>query len=224
MALPTEKPSNPLGSLAVNAKSIVSSLLGLSLLVVAALACPSAQAFPRPNILQRDWQYQFTYQRPKPISVRNTQGVVEWYWYMPYKVVNVTGEERLFIPSITIATEEGDIITAGKGVPAIVFVKIKAELGNTLLQSPAQVVGKFLTGEDFAKESVAIWPAFGHDISRMSIFIGGISGETHEEHDPVSGDKVLMNKTLMINFEFPGKPASPQQQAVMSRGDQWIVR
>jgi hypothetical protein len=208
----------------VNAKSILSSLVCFGLVLAAALACPRAQAYPEPNILQRDWQYEFTYRTPKPISVKNTQGVIEWYWYMPYKVVNNTGEERLFIPSITIATEEGDIISAGKGVPAIVFVKIKAELGNSLLQSPAQVVGKFLTGEDFAKESVAIWPAFKHDISRMSIFIGGISGETHEEHNPVTGDKVLMNKTFMINLEFPGKPTSPQVQAVVPKGDQWIVR
>ena len=55
-----------------------------------------------------------------------------------------TDEDLLFIPEITVANDTGDIINAGENVPPTVFPAIKKRLGNPLLLSPVEVVGKQL--------------------------------------------------------------------------------
>jgi hypothetical protein len=208
----------------INAKAVVVVLLAAAGLALTLGAPRRAQAYPEPSLLQRDWQFDFKYDTPKPIAVRDLNGVVRWYWYMSYKVVNDTGAERLFIPEITVATEEGDIIRAGRGVPAVVFARIRDREGGRLLESPSSVVGRILRGQDNARESVAVWPAFNHDVTNVSIFVGGLSGEARDLRHPVTGETVLVNKTFMIDFDFPGNPTSPQYQRVAPKGDRWIMR
>ncbi len=181
-------------------------------------------AYPVPSLVPKSWQLTFTHATPRAIAVRGLNGQVHWYWYMTYKVVNHTGQDQLFVPDITIASDRGDIVTAGKNVPVDVFQTIKKETGNTLLESPALVVGKLLQGEDFAKESVAIWPALDHHVAHISIFVAGLSGETATVKDPVTGQKVMLVKTLMLNYDTPGQTSSPQFKPVVPAGQQWVMR
>lgn len=204
-------------------------LLAASLLLIQALGLPTpvptASAYPQPAGVPRAWQFDFTSQPPKPIAYTDLTGQIHWYWYLPYKLVNHTGRERIFIPEITVATDAGDIVAAGRGVPPQVFDAVKRRLGNDLLEPPDQMIGRtVLQGEDHAGESVAIWRDFKHDVAQLSIFIEGLSGETTRIPHPVTGEPVLMRKTLMLSYDLPGQPPSPQQQQVIETGRAWIMR
>ncbi len=190
------------------------------------LACGtlSALGFPEPHIVPQSWQLDLTYQTPRLISIEGIGGRPQWFWYMTYKVVNNTGRERLFIPEVTIATDAGDIISAGTDVPATVFTAIRQKLDNPLLESSIDVVGKLLQGEDLAKETVAIWPAFDHDVDQVNIFITGVSGETAIIQHPRTGETLTLRKTLMLRYATPGTDVPPRDQDIQPAGEQWVMR
>ncbi len=174
-----------------------------------------AQAYPEPAIVSPSWALDFTFDTPRPIAFTDVDGSTRWYWYMTYKVVNNTDEDRLLVPEITIATDTGQILPANHGVPATVFNQIKQQEGNPLLESPMEVVGEILQGEDYAKESVAIWPAFVDDVDQVTVFVAGLSGENTTIQDPATGEPVLLRRTTMLIFDTPGNhPVNPQKQPI----------
>src|SRR5690349_8636231 len=99
-----------------------------------------AYAFPEPAPFPVSWEYEFAHGKPTAIAVRGADRKYHWYWYMTYTVTNRTGDDRLFIPEVSVATDKDDAVTPGKGVPANVFAAVKEKLGNPLLTSPTQVV------------------------------------------------------------------------------------
>ncbi len=203
-------------------------------LVLIGLACllpmpAPVTAAPEPSLVPKSWQLDFSADAPRAIAVKNLRGKYEWFWYVTYKVVNNTDRERLFTPEIVIGTDKGDIAAAGRNVPTRVFDAIKKKVGNRLLESPTQVVGRLLRGEDHAKESVAIWPAFKHNVDRISVYVGGLSGETAvvktpDPEDPSKTKEFVLAKTLEMKYSFPGSPLSPQDQAVITGQKKWIMR
>ncbi|MCX5659410.1 MAG: hypothetical protein NTW19_06755 [Planctomycetota bacterium] len=157
-----------------------SSILAVAMATLfLAAAAPRAEAkgFPEPAPFPITWEFEFTHVKPLPIAVKGEDGHYHWYWFMSYKVVNRTGEDRLFIPDVVVTSDRGDIVTANKNLPANVYVAVKTRIGNSLIQTPNQTVGPLLQGEDYAKESVIIWPDFGHDVDHLNIMIAGLSGE-----------------------------------------------
>ena len=148
-------------------------------------------AAPEPELAPRSWQFEFEAAVPRPIAVQDVDGQFRWYWFVAYKVVNRTGRDNQFLPKITIATDQGDIVEANRHVPTRVFAAIKQQLGNRLLASPIKVVGKLNQGPDHGKESVAIWPAFARDVDAVDIFVSGLSGETAQVLDPRTGEPVM---------------------------------
>lgn len=207
-------------------RSLPTVTLLAALAALLLVAMPTAKAYPEPNPASTTWKLDFTWEKPRPIVIRDIEGVYRWYWYMPYKVVNKTGQEVLFIPQVHIATDTGSIIEAGKNIPASLFPKIKEQLNNPLLDSPTQVVGPLLQGEDYARESVFIWPADAEqeDPAQMSVFIAGLSGDTQAIVDPETGEKILLRRTLMLNYELPGNAPTPQNQAVVFKESQEVMR
>ncbi len=201
----------------------------LTVLAAALLAIPvlRAMAFPEPSIVRRSWEFEIDFGRPKPVSIRDITGEHRWYWYLTYQIENDTGQERLFIPEITVATDQGDIIVAGQNVPPSVFDVIKERERNPLLLSPIQIVGRVLQGTDFVREGVAIWPAFDKPVDYMDVFFSGVSGETAvidlpgEEEEK---EQVVVRKTLMIKYHMPGSRVHPQQQTIEPLGQEWVMR
>jgi hypothetical protein len=184
-------------------------------------------AFAEPALVTKSWQLEFTFQDPRPIAVRGIDRRVRWYWYIPYKIVNNSGQEQFFVPEFTVATNRGDIITAGRGIPPHVFTAVKKQLGNRLLENPLQISGRILLGEDHAKESVAIWPVFEHDVDYLSIFVAGLSGESAIIKHPLTGKDVPLRKTMMLNYHTPGSRApsvNPQEQTVRLLKKTWVMR
>lgn len=203
---------------------VVPGLLSVVVVLAGLLAAQKASAYAEPAIISPSWNLTFTYQKPQAISFTKADGSIAWYWFMPYKVVNNTGEDRLFVPEFTIATNRGQILHAGRNVPPGVYDAIAQRLGNKLLMSPLDVVGKLLQGPDYARESVAIWPAFEHNVDAMAIFVTGLSGETQTVANPLTGKPVLMHRTLMLQYKLPGNPLTPQTQPVVLERQRDVMR
>jgi len=183
-------------------------------------------AYPTPAIVSEAWELDFEYQAPRLIAVPDIHGETRWYWFMTYMVENQTGAPRLFVPEVTIATDAGHILTAGKDVPPSVFRAVKERVDNPLLRDPVQVVGKLLEGEDQARESVAIWPWDPDaDVDQMRIFVGGLSGENQVIPHPLNPDEqVVTTKQKMITYRVPGTNVHPQDQDILPRGEDWVMR
>lgn len=177
--------------------------------------------YPEPSVSSRAWRFDFTHDGPKAIYVKQ-----RWYWYMTYKVTNNTGTERVFVPDITVVTDAGDTIVAGKDVPVGVYTAIKETTGNRLLESPILVVGRILQGEDNARESVAIWPANenGKDVDQFKVFVAGVSGELAVTQNAKSNEEVVLRRTLMLTFDLPGTNVPIQKQPVVPKGKEWVMR
>jgi hypothetical protein len=189
-------------------------LLGMTVGLIL-LAARQVRAYPEPAIVSPSWALDFTFTDPKPISVRDIRGQIRWYWYTTYQVLNKSGDERQFIPEITVATDSGKIIAANHGIPVSVFDAIKEQVGNPLLESPLEIVGTILLGEDYAKEGVAIWRAFDHDVDEIRLFFAGLSGESAAVKNPITGEPVNMRRTRMIRFKSPGNHTHPQKQPIV---------
>jgi len=183
-----------------------------------------AWGYPEPSAVNPSWQLDFAAQQPQAISVADAAGRIRWYWYVTYKVANNTGQDRMFIPDVTVATDQGEIISAGRNIPPTVFAAIKQRVGNRLLENPTQMVGRLLQGEDYARESAAIWPDFGTKVGEIRVFFEGLSGETAQILNPLTGKPVLMRKTLMRVYQMPGRPPTPQQQTVVLADEAWVMR
>ena len=173
--------------------------LMLSMVVVAGWV-PFGSAAPKPNILPGGWQLDFKYDKMKVIGVRKyLDDDVTYYWYLPYKVINRTGKDRVFVPDIRLLTDAGDNVVANnRDIPPSIFTQIKKKRKNPLLLRPSKMAGKLLQGEDNAKQSVAIWKVPDHDVDMLRIFVGGLSGETHRMYkvtDP--GDTKLVKGTFI---------------------------
>ncbi len=188
-------------------------------------AIERAYSYAEPSIIPQSWQFDFDFVSPRLISV-TAPGDAEprWYWYLPYTVTNRTGEDRLWVPRFVVYTDHGDVIEAGKGVSPVVYSAIAEERENPLLESPIQVIGRLLQGEDNARDSVAIWPAPTEDVDTMSVFVSGLSGETQAVTDPASGQKVIVRKTLMLNFTTPGAQAHLATKPVRFKSRSWVMR
>ena len=185
---------------------------------------PRATAYPEPAIVSSSWSLDITVSVPEAISIEDVDGSIRWFWYISYQVVNPTDQDLLFIPEITVANDLGQIITAGENVPPTVFPAIKERLGNPLLLSPVQVVGKLLQGEDFAREGVAVWPAAEGDVDSFSVFFAGLNGETQTIANPVTEESVLVRRTLMLDYKSPGNFTRPQDQPIIEAGRREVMR
>ena len=205
-------------------RSSMTMLYVSALAVTIAWPSDSLQAFEEPNIVSRDWQYEFSHDPPRAIAVYGIGGRVSWYWYITYKVINETGDERLFVPEVIIYTNTGKIFPTGRNVPAAAFAAIQEKLENPLLESPAEIIGRLLQGTDHAKEGVAIWPAPTEDVDRITVFFSGLSGETKAIKHPLSGKRIVLRKTLMIDYHLPGTSQRVQYQPVVPEGEHWVMR
>lgn len=212
-------------------------------------AAPQAAAidqgtFAIPSAVDRVWSMDVQHRMPQPIRVEG-----RWYWYLPYTVTNNTGEDRLFIPDIALVTDRGRILQAGEGVPPSVYPAIRQRLGNPLLIPPQEMIRTLRQGEDFATDSVAIWPAPPTNTARMDIFFSGHSGETapllspstgqpilRPQVDAVTGEvlrdpegnpilrPILTRRTLRLHYLTPGTPPTPADQLIRLANVESVMR
>ncbi len=142
---------------------------------------------------------------------------------MRYTVTNNTGQDLLFTPEFELMTDTGQIIKAGKGVDDSIFTQIQKLYKNPLLESPVDILGKILQGEDNAKDGVAIFTGVDPGARDFRFMVGGISGETAPVLDPVTHQKVVLHKTLVLDYAIPGQAIdiAPQPQF---KSRTWVMK
>ena len=206
-------------------------------------------AAPQPDAVTNDWAFDFKHSTPNTIAIENPDGSVDWYWYMTYKVTNYDRDELFFDPRIVIQNDQGKIITANLGVDARVFRAVRDLVRNPLLVSPVEVPGKIFKGEDYARESVAIWPVSKRDVDAFKVFVGGIYGEVKTVNDPSTGKPImipvidaltgepkknpdgspmtqplLLHRTKLLYYKTPGTTESKQNPAIELEDEKDVMR
>lgn len=192
----------------------------LSLLAVVILVAPVA-AFPKPAAIPYRWQLQF---EPGEIRLYQDRSTGDVYWYFTYAVTNRTGRTQLWAPRLTLFTDAGEIIVSGDSVPSRVEQEILDLLADELLEPQHRVFGDILVGPEHARDGLAIWPARNDSVNRLSLFIRGISGESTRITNPLTGEPVVLYKTLQRDYLIPGNALARGSEPVELIAEQWILR
>ena len=195
-------------------------LTAVAALLALAIGCV-AWAFPKPAPVPYRWELNF---EPGPLRMyvdADTGGV---YWYFTYTVTNRTGKDQLWAPRMVLFTDGGEILESGREVPARVTEDLLDLLGNVFLEDQNAALGDILQGRENAKEGLVIWPAKYLKVTEMSLFIAGISGETARVKNPITGEEVILRKTLKRDYVIPGDPLARGSEPVQLVAEEWIMR
>lgn len=149
------------------------------------------------------WILEFTF---KPIRIQTVEvpgkGRRQVY-YMWYKLVNRTGEPRLFVPQFTIVTNTGQKLADTAIEQAIPLIQTRE--GGMPLLSTVDVVGMVppSTKEkvDDAVYGVAIWDGIDPKADKISVYVSGLSnGFKVEAPKQGTAEPTTKHKTVRIDF------------------------
>jgi len=142
---------------------------------------------PSPSPLPVAWELRFDYLEPRRIEVRFSGATrPEVYWYMVYTVTNASGRTQRFFPTFQLVTDDLRVIETDMGINKAVFDAIRERHAATHAEMvhPTKAIGELLAGEDYARESVAIWRATDVNVNNFRIFVAGLSGEARVAPNP----------------------------------------
>ena len=182
----------------------------------------AALAVPEPSRVPISWELSFRHGNMERIFV-NVNGKDQTFWFMRYTVVNNSGREILFAPSFELAAETGAVSEAFKDVPNAVFEKIKSSFNSPLLVSPNNIYGKLLQGDDNAKDGVVIFSALDPEARNFRLFAMGLSGETADVENPMTHKKVILQKTLELDFNIPGQAIGIEPKCTLT-ATKWVMK
>ena len=89
---------------------------------------------------------------------------------------------------------------------------------------PTRQLGTLQQGEENAKEGLVIWRANELDVTEVSMFVAGISGETATINNPVTGEVVVLRKTLQRDYIVPGDALARGSRPVEPVRHRWVMR
>ncbi|MCA9285560.1 MAG: hypothetical protein KDA22_10110 [Phycisphaerales bacterium] len=200
--------------------ALLVTLLAISIGVVAA-AAPAAPRTQAGSATSTRWTLDF-----KPGALRLFVDPISRkpYWYMDYRVINRTGQDRMWAPQFELFTDDGSVKASGKEVPTRVVKALKEVLGNPLIEDQNQIIGELLQGVENAKDGLVIWPAKNLQVTEISLFVRGLSGETTKVLNPQTGEEVVLWKTLHRVYMVPGDPLPRGGQPLPVVKDDWVMR
>jgi hypothetical protein len=196
---------------------------------------------PKPRVVPLQWELTIELDRMRPIAVRLPgKKQDDLFWYLRYTITNRSDEDHFFVPEFVLYTDTGQLVRAGRKVPASVFYDIKKLHNDPLLQTQTSMTGKVLLGQDNAKSGAAIWPDFDPNTGMVDVFIGGLSGETQAIDLPkpiqvvemdwkgnkktVTKTRLLLTKTLHVRYRIPGEKAARRNVAPELVSREWVMR
>ena len=187
---------------------------------------------PEPNPYPLSWELKFQSELPRRIAVEVPgERLPKAYWYITYKVVNLTDRERMFLPVFEMLTDDGRVLRSDRSIPPTVFEAIKARVGNPLLQSATKVAGPLLVGEDQVKYGVAIWEEPAPRVPGFTVFVAGLSGETATPTGPdgkpildKDGQPVVLRKSLVLKYTTRGDEFYAGEDKIERTTRVWVMR
>ena len=188
---------------------------------------------PAPSPTPISWEFDFKYVPPRRIEVQlpgSDKPTV--FWYMLYTVTNTSRNTQHFYPTFELLTDDLEVIPTDIGINPIVFnaIKERHKLTHQYLVHPTKAIGELRTGDDYARESVAIWRANDINVTEFKIYVAGLSGEARVVKNPVHNPQepetkkiktengrelevtvnpkyFTLRKTLQLHYKFPASEA-----------------
>jgi hypothetical protein len=185
-----------------------------------------ASAAPEPHAIPSKPELEFT---PGPLRVFQSGEDGRWYWYMTYGVENGTGVDQIWAPSMVLYTDRGEIMNAGRKVPSAVTDEILEYVGDPFLEPQYSIIGELKQGKGNARNGLAIWPAGNTQVNELRLFMAGVSSETAVVKHPLTGEEVVLRKTLQRDYLVPGNVTARGDRPIdlhpdMPRREVWIFR
>lgn len=206
-------------------------LVLLSAVAVALLGQPVRADHPKPSVYPISWELKFDHSKAKRIVVDVPGQGNRAFWYMTYTVMNPTDQEQQFLPEFEMLTRDGKVMRSDNNISPKVLDAIKQRERNNALQSALQIAGPIRAGEDQAKEGVAIFPEPDPRMGTFSIFVSGLSGEIAQVKDDngqavkdKDGQPIILRKTLEAVYQVPGDERFPGEDAIVDKGENWVMR
>ena len=211
---------------------------------------PAVGVGPEPAPTPISWEFDFKYVPPRRIEVQLAgSSRPETYWYMLYMVANTSQTTQRFYATFELVTEDLEVIPTDMGVSPLVFnaIKERHKITHKYLVHPTKAIGDLRRGDDYACESVAIWPASDLSVNEFKIYIAGLSGEARVLRNPaynpdepetkqITADdgrqrEVTINpkyftlrKTLQLSYSLPASEHARGQIEPRLDDTRWIMR
>lgn len=202
---------------------LLASVAGAFLDVPAGMAHHLA---PRPSLVTRSWQIDFQNSIPHRLIVVRGKGAAQHvikYWFMTYTVVNNTHKDLFFNPQLELMADNGKILEPVAAVAPRLFKKIKAVSASPFLINPMLIAGRLLQGADNAKQSVVVFTNLPPVARGFRVFVSGLSGETAVQKDPVTGDNIVLHKTLVLHYWIPGHSIHMTPKPILL-SHKWVMK
>jgi hypothetical protein len=128
--------------------------------------------------------------------------------YLYYRVINHTGEPRMFVPQFTIVTDTGRRYEDAVIPTAIEVIRAREDATKDLYGAVG-VVGILppsgaKQGIDDAIFGAAVWDGVDPRADRFSVYVRGLSDGYQVVTPPGGGEPQTRYKTLRIDFFRPG--------------------
>jgi hypothetical protein len=193
----------------------------------AVVALGLAAMAPEPAPVPQRWQLDVEPGELRLLSVEVPQKGPQMFLYLPYKVVNNSGQDVLFAPSFELSNGEGDIIRSGRDVPQVVTNKVIETLQNPLVEDQITIIGELSQGKENGKDGVVIWPVTDTNPQTITVYGAGFSGETATVELPGKDgakQKFVLRKTLMLDYQAPGTLEGMRAEPIKVGTKSWIMR
>ena len=173
-------------------------------------------------------------------------GWTEWYFQLidgrTKKTINDdTGRYRVFTAD---DANEGTIYSGQNGTTAMDQNGVTTtDKESTLLQNgtahwfmddattTVDLVVQTANGHAFwipcfapSDHGLVVWPAARTSVNQISLFIGGLSGETARVRNPSTGEMIILRKTLQRDYLIRGDALARGSKPVELRGERWVLR
>lgn len=153
------------------------------------------------------WVLDFAF---KPIRMRTVEVPGKGrrtIFYMYYRIVNRTGEPRLFVPQFSIVTNTNKRFDDIPMPQAVKLIQAREDPATPLLGS-VDLVGlvppSTKDGVDDAVYGVAIWDSFDPKASRIAVYVRGLSDGYQEVKATATTPASKRYKSLRIDFQIFG--------------------
>lgn len=204
---------------------------------------------PQPALHPVSWELEFKFLDPQRIEVKLPGAdQPEVFWYMVYTVTNPSPRSQRFFPLFQIVTEDLKVHDTDMGISPLVFdaIQERHKLTHPYLTEPTRVIGALLSGDDNARESVAVWRRVDLTSNSFTVYVAGLSGEialvpnrNFNPDRPETGSATAaggsakgtdnpknftLRKTLEIRYTLPGSPQARPSVWPERGKTRWIMR
>lgn len=195
-------------------------------LVLAALAlllgAGSLALAPEPDPIPRRWQLDVAFS-PLRVHTIETKDGPRAFYYLTYRVVNKSGEDRLLAPLLELVVDRHEPVRAGRQVPAEAARTLLERLNDPLILDQISAIGLLKQGVENAREALVAWPADDLRPDSITLYAAGFSGETATVKGQ-DGKPQLLRKTLMQRYAVSGEISAWSDRPIEPVETRWVMR